>query len=54
MKEKRGTYLGWKFPGGLADPDETIPQAVAREVFEETGVKAEFQSIIMFRYGKKF
>ena len=24
MKEKRGIYKGWKFPGGLADPGFTV------------------------------
>lgn len=49
MKERRGIYLGWKFPGGLADPGETLPEAVQREVLEETGVKAEVKSMILWR-----
>lgn len=31
------------------DPGETIKQAVEREVFEETGVRTEFQGIIGMR-----
>ncbi|CAD5234941.1 unnamed protein product [Bursaphelenchus xylophilus] len=50
MKEKRGSYLGWKFPGGMADPNESIPAAVEREVFEETGVKAKFSNVLTFRH----
>ncbi|KAI6244045.1 Nudix hydrolase 8 [Aphelenchoides fujianensis] len=26
MKERRGHYLGWKFPGGLSDPGESIAE----------------------------
>ena len=32
MRERRGVYLGWKFPGGLAEPGETLLQSAAREV----------------------
>jgi len=49
----RGHYLGWKFPGGLVNPDESIPLAVSREVLEETGVQAEFLCILGFRHSTK-
>jgi 8-oxo-dGTP diphosphatase len=42
----RGRYM---FPGGTVDPDETLDQAVAREVFEETGVTARPQGIVGVR-----
>lgn len=39
----------WKFPGGLSDFSENIADTAVREVFEETGIKSEFQSVLLFR-----
>ena len=39
----------WKVPGGMVEPGESIGAAAVREVWEETGVKATFQSIALFR-----
>jgi len=41
--------LAWKLPGGYVKAGETLHEAVAREVLEETGVIAEFEGVITFR-----
>jgi len=41
-------YL-WKFPGGAANLSESIDETSVREVFEETGIKSKFASVIGFR-----
>ena len=45
IKEKISN-LGYKLPGGHIDNSEMISTALEREVFEETGVIVEFESII--------
>lgn len=37
---------GYKLPGGHIDPGERIEEALIREVFEETGVKVAFASLV--------
>ncbi|KAH0615966.1 hypothetical protein JD844_026648 [Phrynosoma platyrhinos] len=39
----------WKFPGGLSEPGEDIGNTAIREVFEETGIKSEFRSLLSIR-----
>ncbi|PHO10687.1 DNA mismatch repair protein MutT [Malaciobacter canalis] len=45
IKEKI-SKIGYKLPGGHIDNGELISSAVARETYEETGIKVEFESII--------
>ena len=40
----------WKFPGGLADIGEAFSTTAEREVYEETGLRTKFQSILAFRH----
>jgi ADP-ribose pyrophosphatase YjhB (NUDIX family) len=39
----------WQVPGGFIEPDETMEQAVVREVAEEADVKAEVQGVLGLR-----
>jgi len=40
----------WTIPGGLVHVNEDISAGVTREVFEETGIRTEFQSVLSFRH----
>jgi ADP-ribose pyrophosphatase YjhB (NUDIX family) len=40
----------WKLPGGAVDRNEDFAPAAEREVKEETGVDATFQSLVAFRH----
>lgn len=46
----------WKLPGGLLDAGESFEEAACREVYEETGVNCEFESLLTFwhRHGLTF
>ncbi len=48
-RASRRGYGNWQLPGGYIEPDETIEEAVAREVFEEAGVTAEVDGILAVR-----
>uniref|UniRef100_H0WT86 Nucleoside diphosphate-linked moiety X motif 6 n=3 Tax=Otolemur garnettii TaxID=30611 RepID=H0WT86_OTOGA len=39
----------WTFPGGMSEPGEDIGDTAVREVFEETGIKSEFKSLLSIR-----
>ncbi|XP_028315097.1 nucleoside diphosphate-linked moiety X motif 6 [Gouania willdenowi] len=49
VQDKNKTKNAWKFPGGLSDPGENIGVTAVREVFEETGVRSEFKSLLSIR-----
>ena len=49
-----GQPIYWKLPGGHANAGEGLADAGVREVFEETGVKCEFRSVLCFRHTFNF
>ncbi|KAJ8372107.1 hypothetical protein AAFF_G00294710 [Aldrovandia affinis] len=49
VQDKNKTKNAWKFPGGLSNLGENIGDAAVREVCEETGVRAEFRSLLSVR-----
>lgn len=32
---------GWEFPGGIVERGESLPQALQREIYEESGIRVE-------------
>ncbi|XP_060064820.1 nucleoside diphosphate-linked moiety X motif 6-like [Ylistrum balloti] len=49
VKDRDRKFSFWKFAGGLSELGEDIGDTAVREVFEETGVKTEFQSVLSVR-----
>jgi ADP-ribose pyrophosphatase YjhB (NUDIX family) len=49
-RSPRFSNVGWKFPGGLSESGEDFGTTAAREVFEETGIKSTFHSVISLRH----
>jgi 8-oxo-dGTP diphosphatase len=46
IKEKTGKESHYSLPGGCVEFLETIPDAVRREVWEETGLLVEFERLL--------
>ncbi len=50
VKRASGVKSGWwAIPGGYVESNETIDQAVRREVYEETGVRADVNGLVAVR-----
>lgn len=49
VRELRKNYMPWKTPTGISDLGESIQDAAIREVFEETGIRTTFHSVLGFR-----
>ncbi|XP_027027518.1 nucleoside diphosphate-linked moiety X motif 6 isoform X2 [Tachysurus fulvidraco] len=49
VQDKNRAKNMWKFPGGLSNPTENIGDTAVREVFEETGIRSEFRSLLSIR-----
>jgi 8-oxo-dGTP diphosphatase len=43
---KSPRYGDWEFPGGQVEEGETIPHALEREVFEETGIVVQVKALV--------
>ncbi|MDC7221680.1 MAG: NUDIX domain-containing protein [Spirochaetales bacterium] len=54
ISEKAHSVKHFKLPGGLLDGGEDIAQGVVREVFEETGIKTKFESLICLRHSHSY
>ena len=50
IQERFHTRKHYKLPGGALDQGEHISEAVKREIFEETGIRTEFQYLSCFRH----
>ncbi len=49
-RHRRTAQPYYKLPGGALLPGEHLVDAVLREVLEETGVEAKFESLVCFRH----
>ncbi|KMJ58824.1 NUDIX hydrolase [Bacillus sp. LL01] len=52
VKKSYGGLKGkWSFPAGFVEADETVDEAVKREVLEETGINVQVEGLIGVRSG---
>jgi 8-oxo-dGTP diphosphatase len=49
VKNRNGNSFYWSFPGGGVENDETLEQAVVREVREETGFSVRVEGLYSVR-----
>jgi 8-oxo-dGTP pyrophosphatase MutT (NUDIX family) len=49
-RHRRTAAPYYKLPGGALQPGEHLVDAVLREVLEETGINARFESLVCFRH----
>lgn len=49
VQHRRGDSIYWLPPGGMVDPGETMPEAGAREVEEETGLQVRVTRLLYIR-----
>lgn len=50
VQEKTKKFVGWKLPGGYVNLGEEFSDAAIREVYEETGIRTKFESILSVRH----
>ncbi len=47
IKRERGDFVGlWGLPGGKVEEGEHLDTAIERELFEETGIKFQFEKVL--------
>lgn len=52
VKKRYGGLKGkWSFPAGFVDANETVDEAVKREILEETGINVSVEGILGVRSG---
>ncbi len=50
IQRKTAERIWWQIPGGFVEIDESITEAIEREILEETGVTARVRDVIAIRH----